>query len=475
MGADSGAVRLRAGAAGSGARHRVCMVSDFFYPDFGGVEIHIYALAHCLIRRGHKVVIVTREYGGNRQGVRWISGGIKVYHLPFRGVRLPPGTVTLPTMFAMLPLFRNILIREGITLVHGHQTTSNMCHECMFHATTMGLPTCFTDHSLFGFADAASIHINKVLEFSLLTVGHVICVSNTSRENTVLRAKIMPSKVSAIPNATDTRVFTPPEAMRGKKWKDALGDGGVTIVVITRLVYRKGADLLVDVVPEICRQFPHVRWVIGGDGPRRLQVEQMVDKHELFGRVELLGAVPHTEVASVLRRGQVFVNTSLTEAFCIAILEAASCGLLTVSTDVGGVPEVLPTKHTAGDVPEMLLLAKPEPSSLVASIAEAVARAPSVSPWEMHSHVRDFYSWQDVAERTARVYDKVASEKVPDVVERAVRAWRIGIVYGTLAAGILSLGHLLWRLLRRVQPAGSVEPAPDCPLEAAGIDEPAPR
>ena len=33
------------------------------------------------------------------------------------------------------------------------------------------------------------------------------------------------------------------------------------------------------------------------------------------------------------------LDSSLTEAFCIAILEAASCGLLTVSTRVGGVPE----------------------------------------------------------------------------------------------------------------------------------------
>jgi phosphatidylinositol glycan class A protein len=36
------------------------------------------------------------------------------------------------------------------------------------------------------------------------------------------------------------------------------------------------------------------------------------------------------------------LNTSLTESFCIAILEAACCGLLVVTTDVGGVPEVLP-------------------------------------------------------------------------------------------------------------------------------------
>ena len=38
---------------------------------------------------------------------------------------------------------------------------------------------CFTDHSLFGFADAASIHINKLLQLTLSDVDHVICVSNT--------------------------------------------------------------------------------------------------------------------------------------------------------------------------------------------------------------------------------------------------------------------------------------------------------
>jgi len=56
--------------------------------------------------------------------------------------------------------------------------------------------------------------------------------------------------------------------------------------------------------------------------------------------VELLGAVPHHRVRDVLVRGHVFLNCSLTESFCIALLEAASCGLFVVSTRVGGVPEV---------------------------------------------------------------------------------------------------------------------------------------
>ena len=35
--------------------HRILMVSDFFYPNFGGVENHIYQLSQCLLGLGHKV------------------------------------------------------------------------------------------------------------------------------------------------------------------------------------------------------------------------------------------------------------------------------------------------------------------------------------------------------------------------------------------------------------------------------------
>ena len=41
------------------------------------------------------------------------------------------------------------------------------------------LRTVFTDHSLFGFSDAASIMANKLLKFSLSDVDHVVCVSHT--------------------------------------------------------------------------------------------------------------------------------------------------------------------------------------------------------------------------------------------------------------------------------------------------------
>jgi phosphatidylinositol glycan class A protein len=47
---------------------------------------------------------------------------------------------------------------------------------------------CYTDHSLFGFADVASICLNKLMSFTLADVDAVIAVSHCDRENLSLRA-----------------------------------------------------------------------------------------------------------------------------------------------------------------------------------------------------------------------------------------------------------------------------------------------
>ncbi|XP_020610939.1 N-acetylglucosaminyl-phosphatidylinositol biosynthetic protein-like [Orbicella faveolata] len=156
-------------------KHNICMVSDFFFPNMGGVESHIYQLSQCLIERGHKVVVVTHAYG-ERSGVRYLTNYLKVYYLPFGPFH---NQCVLPTLYTTLPLMRCILIRERITIVHGHSAFSTLCHDALLHARTMGLHTLFTDHSLFGFADASSIITNKFLQFSLADIDHVICVSHT--------------------------------------------------------------------------------------------------------------------------------------------------------------------------------------------------------------------------------------------------------------------------------------------------------
>lgn len=68
-------------------------------------------------------------------------------------------------------------------------------------------------------------------------------------------------------------------------------------------------------------QVNNVYFIIGGDGPKKLLLEEMRERCQLHERVELVGAVPHHRVREVLVRGHIFLNCSLTESFCIALLE----------------------------------------------------------------------------------------------------------------------------------------------------------
>lgn len=49
----------------------------------------------------------------------------------------------------------------------------------------------------------------------------------------------------------------------------------VVLVVMCRLVYRKGIDLLGLVLPHVCRRHTHVHVIIGGDGPKRQLLEKV--------------------------------------------------------------------------------------------------------------------------------------------------------------------------------------------------------
>ncbi|KAI1291785.1 Phosphatidylinositol N-acetylglucosaminyltransferase subunit A [Halotydeus destructor] len=424
--------------------YRICMASDFFYPNTGGVESHIYQLSQCLIKLGHKVVIITHAYD-DRKGVRYMTSGMKVYYLPLLVIY---NQCTLPTLFATFPIIRYILLREQIDIVHGHSAFSALAHEVMAHATTIGLRTIFTDHSLFGFADASAILTNKLLQMSLTTCDQVICVSYVGKENTTLRAGVPPSKISVIPNAVDTAVFTPDPNKRNA--------AKITVVVISRLVYRKGVDLLAGVIPIICRKHPSVQFIIGGDGPKRIVLEELIEKNLLQDRVVLLGAIKHEDVRDVLVRGDIFLNSSLTEAFCMAIVEAAACGLQVVSTNVGGIPEVLPD--------DIIWLADASVSSIVAALEHAITdkiKKRVIGPFEAHKRISKYYQWDDIARRTQLVYDSVMSKPVDEVGLRLIKLRDNGKVWGVVFVFIFVIEHFLHLFYSWLVPENLIDKCPE--------------
>ncbi|KAF2222611.1 hypothetical protein BDZ85DRAFT_199935 [Elsinoe ampelina] len=450
------------------------MVCDFFFPQPGGVESHIYQLSTKLIDRGHKVIIITHAYE-DRKGVRYLTNGLKVYYCPFLVIYRE---TTFPTVFSFFPLFRNIVIREKIQIVHGHASLSNLCQEAIIHARTMGLRAIFTDHSLFGFADAASILTNKLLKFTLSDIDHVICVSHTCKENTVLRASLDPLIVSVIPNAVVASNFRPlhPSEVNSPNphanpllpppppiTSQPLGPNDpINIVVISRLFYNKGTDLLIASIPRILAAHPNVRFIIAGSGPKAIDLEQMLDRHILHDRVDFIGAVRHEEVRDVMVRGHIYFHPALTEAFGTVLVEAASCNLLIVCTRVGGIPEVLPG--------HMTIFAKPEEDDLVRATSEAVDALMGngrqvIRRDRFHEQVRMMYSWNDVAKRTENVYDLVMTDDTKSfaLIDRLKRYYGCGVWAGKLFVICMVVDYLLYTVLELIYPRKNIDICKDWP------------
>ncbi|XP_044750914.1 phosphatidylinositol N-acetylglucosaminyltransferase subunit A [Coccinella septempunctata] len=420
---------------------RICMVSDFFFPNMGGVEEHIYNLSQCLLQKGHKVVILTHSYE-DRVGVRYMTNFLKVYYLP---IRVFYNQCILPTMIANIPLIRYIFIRERIEIIHGHSAFSALAHEAMLVGNLMGLKTVFTDHSLFGFADASAAITNKLLELSLVGCNHCICVSHTGKENTVLRARVDQKRVSVIPNAVDTYYFTPDPGQRSKNH--------VTIVVVSRLVYRKGVDLTAKIIPEMCNKFEDVNFLIAGDGPKRWLLEEIRERKGLQDRVTLLGGLEHSQVRNVLVKGHIFLNTSLTEAYCMAIVEAASCGLKVVSTRVGGIPEVLPS--------DLIYLAEPTVGSIIQALCNAIKDLKlgnTICPYTCNKRIRGYYNWENVSSRTEIVYRNIPQESKQHLGKK-LRSYLSSGVWPFLL--VVSLCYLIIQCLEVLVPRSNIDYAED--------------
>ena len=156
-------------------------------------------------------------------------------------------------------------------------------------AKAFGLKTCFTEHSLFSFNDAAGINLNKLNKWAFKDLDAAICVSQACKDNYSLRYKVNPNNCFTIPNAVDSVRFTPDPEIRKKEKV-----GVINIVYISRLQYRKGVDLLIGLIPRICKAFKHVNFIIGGDGDKMPILKELRERYGLQDRMELLGALEHS-------------------------------------------------------------------------------------------------------------------------------------------------------------------------------------
>jgi phosphatidylinositol glycan class A protein len=228
----------------------------------------------------------------------------------------------------------------------------------------------------------------------LHSCDQVIAISDVQKEN--LRARMhLSCNVTIVPNGINPEVFCP---------STNPPPNYPTLIAVTRFERRRGGEMLPEIVKRVCQKHQTARWILVGGGSMLEDVRSSIGKLGLTGRVTFLGAVRHEEIPGILKTGQFFVNCSLIDAFCVSIVEAAACGLFVISTDVGGIPEVLPES--------MRILCPPSANIVTDAILRAIDEKS-----EFHSecamvHYRELkerFSWESVASQLMRIYESKAS------------------------------------------------------------------
>ncbi|WP_205669383.1 glycosyltransferase family 4 protein [Amycolatopsis suaedae] len=151
-----------------------------------------------------------------------------------------------------------------------------------------------------------------------------------------------------LPSGVDTETFRPDPAAREElRCRYGLGDRP-TVVCVSRLVPRKGQDMLVRALPALRERVPDAALLLVGGGPYRKRLADLVASAGLEQHVVFTGSVPWSELPAHYAAGDVFAMPARTrgkgldvEGLGIVYLEASATGLPVVAGRSGGAPETV--------------------------------------------------------------------------------------------------------------------------------------
>jgi glycosyltransferase involved in cell wall biosynthesis len=314
----------------------ILMVSPQFSPLVGGYERAAERLARALGQRGHAVTVVTE-----RRKPEWPStedrGLFKIRRLWCMHRERFHVATSLATFFLFM-------------LIRGRRFDLYHIHQYGYHsAVAILIGKLFRRPSVLKLtstgAEGIESTLSKLGRFrSLLVAIHRkadACVATTMKaRDEAVAFGISPDRIAVIPNGIDISEYSPSRTIRDGVTvrADERASGG-TAIFCGRLSAAKNPVGMLEAWAAVVATHPTARLVVVGDGPMRPLLEEFLSRRPACTGVTLLGEV--SDVVRWYREADVFVLSSNHEGLSNSLLEAMSCGLPVVSTNVSGSSEIL--------------------------------------------------------------------------------------------------------------------------------------
>jgi phosphatidyl-myo-inositol alpha-mannosyltransferase len=319
---------------------RIGIVTQSYYPRFGGVTEHVHATATELVRRGHDVRVITARFDEES------DAGLQVERIG-RNVLIPYNrayvdyTIGWNLTGQLKALFR----KHAFDLIHTHCPAAPSLP--LLAVAAAECPQVGTFH-MTGRNRIQEI-FRGPLTRRMARLDARIAVSATAEE---CAGHYFGGTYRIIPNGVDVDRFHP-DNDPFEQWQSP---DKVNIVFVGRLDPRKGVDLLINAVPQVVeRTRGRARFLIVGDSYLRAKLEGSV-RSDMRQHITFIGAVPAADLPRWYATADIFVSPATgNESFGIVLIEAMAAGKPVVCSDIPGyrsavIPDYNGVLHAPGDV-----------------------------------------------------------------------------------------------------------------------------
>ncbi len=322
---------------------RVLLVTNDFPPRRGGIQSYLHELVGHLVAGGtHALTVYAPKWQGSDDfDERARDAGYEVVR--------HPGTLMLPEP-SVAKRMRRLIERDNVETVWFGAAAPLALMAPLARSAGAGRVIASTHGHEVGWS------MLPVARTALRRIGNdtdvVTYVSRYTRRR-FASAFGRKAALEYVPPGVDTDRFAPDEVARAElRARYRLGNRPV-VVCLSRLVPRKGQDMLIRAMPAIRQRVHGAALVIVGGGPYRSSLRRLANSFGVGDHVVFTDAVPGAELPAHHAMADVFAMPCRTrgagldvEGFGIVFLEASASGVPVVAGRSGGAPETVQDGET---------------------------------------------------------------------------------------------------------------------------------